>query len=282
MEYVAPDTLQDVWRALDFDGAQCLAGGQSLIAMMNLGLATPSRLVSLRRIAELRGIARAPDGTVRIGAMTTHAELAALDERGSAGLLSRAARVVAYPAVRNRGTLGGAVALADPAADYPVVLTALDATIEIASAHGARDVPARGFFRGMFDTALAPGEIVAAVRLHSLPSVAGTAYEKLAIVAGDYAIVSVAAVATTNGTAHAAIGGYGMKPIVIAGIERSVEPEQFASHMLERLPDPPADHRASSAYRRRVAPRLVARAVAHALDASLAGANEPRNAGKST
>ena len=273
MEYVAPGTLHDVWRALDFDGAQCLAGGQSLVAMMNLGLASPARLVSLRRIAELRGITRAADGSLRIGAMTTHAELAALDAPDGATLLAQAASVVAYPAVRNRGTLGGVVALADPAADYPVALVALDATIEIASARGTRDVPAREFFRGMFDTALMPGEIVAAVRLGPLPTATGMAYEKLSIVAGDYAIVSVAAITTASGAAHAAIGGYAMQPLVIAGFERSAEPEPFAASILARLPDPPADHRASSAYRRRVAPRLVARAVRRALDAAQARAS---------
>jgi len=282
MEYVAPATLDDLWHALDFDGAQCLAGGQSLVAMMNLGLATPARLVSLRRIDALRGAARAADGSLRIGAMTTHAELAGLDASGGAGLLAQAARVVAYPAVRNRGTLGGVVALADPAADYPVALVALDATIEIASARGTRDVPARDFFRGMFDTLLAPGEIVAAVRLVPAPPDSGTAYEKLSIVAGDYAIVSVAAVAATNGDVRAAIGGYAMKPIVIAGFERSAEPEELAARVLERMPDPPADHRASGAYRRRVAPRLVARAVRHALDAAQARRNRPRNTGNRT
>jgi aerobic carbon-monoxide dehydrogenase medium subunit len=111
MDYVAPQTLDEAYRALAVEDARCLAGGQSLVAMMNLGLLEPARLVSLRRISALRGILRQGDGSLRIGAMTTHAELAALDvpDAGPA-LLAQAARVVAYPAVRAVGTSGGSVA----------------------------------------------------------------------------------------------------------------------------------------------------------------------------
>ena len=139
MEYIAPRTLDEAYRALEADESRCLAGGQSLVAMMNLGLLAPSRLVSLRRIDALRGIAVQPDGGVRIGAMTTHAELASLATSAAGpALLAKAARVVAYPAVRAWGTIGGSVAHADPAADYPVALVAADAMIEIGSAAGTR------------------------------------------------------------------------------------------------------------------------------------------------
>lgn len=260
MDYVAPDTIMDACRALEADGAHCLAGGQSLVAMMNLGLATPERLVSLRRIAGLRDIATTRDGGLRIGAMTTHAELAALAARSPATrLLAQAARVVAYPAVRNRGTIGGSVALADPAADYPVALVLLDAVIEIASATAERSVPAREFFRGMFDTALARGEIVAAIRIPPQPVRAGTAYEKLSLVAGDFAILSVAAIVGTD--VRVAIGGYAMKPILLSGLDPSNEAQEAAAQQLALHGDPPSDQRASAAYRRRVAPELVRRAV---------------------
>jgi carbon-monoxide dehydrogenase medium subunit len=260
MDYVAPETVVDACRALEADGAHCLAGGQSLIAMMNLGLATPERLVSLRRIAELRGIAPTPDGALRIGAMTTHAELAGLRaDSPSAALLAQAARVVAYPAVRNRGTLGGSLALADPAADYPVALVAIDAIIELVSASGRRSVPAREFFRGIFDTALVRGEIVAAVRLPPLPGRAGTAYEKLSLVAGDFAILSVAAVKGND--LRVAIGGYAMKPVLMTGLDAAGNVHEQAARELARLPAPPADQRATAGYRRRVAPELVSRAV---------------------
>jgi carbon-monoxide dehydrogenase medium subunit len=260
VDYVAPDTLADACRALEADGSHCLAGGQSLVAMMNLGLATPQRLVSLRRISELRGIEATRDGGLRIGAMTTHAEIADLlsDAPGSS-LLAQTARVVAYPAVRHRGTIGGSVALADPAADYPVALVVLDAVIEIASAGGRRDVRAREFFRGMFDTALEPGDIVCAIRIPPLPARIGAAYEKLSIVAGDFAIVSVAAISSAD--VQVAIGGYAMKPILLSGFAASDAGLQAALRELAARGDPPSDHRGSAAYRRRVAPELIRRAM---------------------
>ena len=269
MEYVAPATLDDACRALQTDGAQCLAGGQSLVAMMNLGLATPARLVSLRRVGELRGIQRKADGSVRIGAMTTHAELASLaDNEATTRLLAQTARVVAYPAVRNRGTIGGSVSLADPAADYPVALVALDAAIEIASSNGRRSIAAIEFFRGMFETSLAPNEIVTAIHLPPLARDVGTAYEKLTIVAGDFGILSVAVVAPSthaqsnarDGHVRVALGGYGMKPILLSNVQRADKLEAITDQ-LAGYGDPPGDHRASSAYRRRVAPALVARTL---------------------
>jgi carbon-monoxide dehydrogenase medium subunit len=172
--------------------------------------------------------------------MTTHAELAELTHPSPAArLLAQAARVVAYPAVRAWGTIGGSVAHADPAADYPVVLVAANAEIEIGSARGSRRVAARAFFRGLFETALEGGEIVKAIHLpHGAPD-AHSKYEKLSLVAGDFAILSVAALGR-----EVAVGGYGPTPLridEIAGIA------------------PMEDQRASAAYRRRVLPELVKR-----------------------
>ena len=267
MEYIVPDTLADACRALEAQGAQCLAGGQSLVAMMNLGLAAPERLVSLRRIAALRGIATARDGGLRIGAMTTHAELARLrSDVPGAMLLAQAARLVAYPAIRNRGTIGGSVALADPAADYPVALVAADATIELASAGRTRDVPARDFFRNMFETALAQGEIVAAIRIPP-DAGSGTAYEKLSLVAGDFAILSVAAIVGRD--TGVAIGGYAMRPLLLSGLGVADGGVADIARRLAALGEPPSDHRASAAYRRRVAPELVLRAVRAAAQRAL-------------
>jgi carbon-monoxide dehydrogenase medium subunit len=243
MDYVAPATLEEAYRALQMDEARCLAGGQSLVAMMNLGLVSPARLVSLRRIEALRGIRTEGNGNLRIGAMTTHAELAELNHVSSAAsLLAQAARVVAYPAVRAWGTIGGSVAHADPAADYPVVLVAAEAVIEIGSSSGSRRVPAREFFRGLFETALRKGEIVTAVHLPPGPST-HTHYEKLSLVAGDFAILSVAAIGK-----RVAVGGYGTKPLLIEEIGKT----QAAN-----------DHRASAAYRRRVLPELIRRCTSH-------------------
>ena len=240
MEYVAPASLDEAYRALEADDARCLAGGQSLVAMMNLGLVSPARLDSLRRISSLRGVEAQHDGGVRIGAMTTHAELAELKHSSPAArLLAQAARVVAYPAVRAWGTIGGSIAHADPAADYPVVLVAAGATIEIGSTRGARRVPAQDFFRGLFDTALEKGEIVTAIYLPPGPPDLPCKYEKLSLVAGDFAILSVAAMG-----AEVTIGGYAPRPLKMNEVTRT---------------EPMADQRASAEYRRRVLPELVKR-----------------------
>lgn len=231
---------------------------------MNLGLVSPSRLVSLRRINSLRGIVRQADGSLRIGAMTTHAELADLDvaEAGPA-LLAEAARVVAYPAVRMQGTLGGSVAHADPAADYPVALTAAGASVEIGSARGTRIVAARDFFRGMFTTALEPHEIVTAIYVPPGPQKARGAYEKLSLVAGDFAIVSVAAIVCR--TAQIAVGGCSPKPLFVSGLDVSDAALLAVGKRLAAECDPPSDQRASGAYRRKVLPELLRRAVHTAL-----------------
>lgn len=229
MDFVAPTTLDEAFRALEPEDARCLAGGQSLVAMMNLGLVSPSRLVSLRRIRSLRGIERT-DG-LRIGAMVTHEELAALE---GDHLLAQVARVIAYPAIRAWGTIGGSVAHADPAADYPVALLALDATIEVQSVKGKRRIAAGEFFRGLFETALQKGEIVTAI--HVPPQRGKSAYEKLSLVAGDFAIVSVAM------AERIAIGGCSPAPV-----------------LLENVSEVMGDQRASAAYRKKVLPELVRR-----------------------
>lgn len=266
MDFLAPTTLDEAYRALMADEALCLAGGQSLVAMMNLGLVSPGRLVSLRRIGALRGIARQADAGLRIGAMTTHAELAELEERQAGpALLAQAARVVAYPAVRAQGTLGGSIAHADPAADYPVALTAAGARIEIGSAVGTRKVAAEDFFRGLFETALQKGEIVTAIELPAGPVGARAAYVKLSLVEGDFAILSVAAV--VGRTARVAVGGLGSKPLLLSDLEPSPQALLAAGRKLAAGSDPPSDHRASASYRRKVVPELIRRTVYKALAA---------------
>lgn len=265
MEYVAPATLDEAFRALETDDARCLAGGQSLVAMMNLGLVAPAKLVSLRRIEALHGIQVQADGGLRIGAMTTHAQLAALKARAAGpALLAQAARVVAYPAVRAWGTIGGSVALADPAADYPAALVVAQAVIEVASLAGARRIAAQDFFRGLFETALAKGEVVTAIHVPAGAAGARSAYEKLSLVAGDFAIVSVAAIASR--TARVAVGGCGVKPALLADIGTSDDALREAGRALADSCEPSDDHRASAAYRRRVLPELIRRAVRTALD----------------
>ncbi len=276
MEFHSPTTIEEACRLLSAPDARALAGGQSLVAMMNLGLVTPQRLVSLRRIEGLAAIQTLPDGGVRIGAMTTHAELAAFAPHAAGPrLVTLAARVVAYPAVRNLGTIGGAVALADPSADYPCALVAAGASIEIASADGTRVVTAADFFRGVFETALGAGELVSAIHVPPGPAGAGAHYEKFSLVAGDFAIAAVAAIVAADRTrcraAQIAIGACGPLPVRSHAAEQTLCAGRLddlaiaaAGATIAGACSPSDDARASAAYRRRIVPALVRRALAGA------------------
>ena len=161
--------------------------------------------------------------------------------------------------MRAWGTIGGAVAHADPAADYPAALVAADASIEVASAAGDRRIAAREFFRGIFETALGKGEIVTAIHVPAGPPGGGAAYQKLSLVAGDFAILSVAAIVA--GTARVAIGGCGPTPLYADDLDLADAALLEAGRTLAAQSDPPDDHRASAAYRRKVLPELIRRAV---------------------
>ena len=276
MEFHSPTTIDEACRLLAAPDARALAGGQSLVAMMNLGLVAPQRLIGLRCIAGLAGIRTLPDGGVRIGAMTTHAELAALAPQAAGPrLVTLAARVVADPAVRNQGTIGGAVALADPSADYPCALVAADASIEITSVGGTRLVAAADFFRGVYETALGAGELVSAIHVPPGPADAGAHYEKFALVAGDYANAAVAAVVATDATrchtARIAVGACGPRPVRSPAAEQTLCADRLddaaiarASAAIAAACSPSDDSRASAAYRRRIVPALIRRAIAGA------------------
>jgi aerobic carbon-monoxide dehydrogenase medium subunit len=192
-------------------GAKLLAGGHSLVPLMKLRLAAPPAVVDIGRIAELRGISRDGDH-MRIGALTTHAELAASRElQSTASALPQAAAIVGDPAVRNRGTIGGNIAHADPASDLPTVLVALDARIVAAGPNGERTIAADQFFTGIMTTALADDEILVAIHVPIAEKGQGSSYEKFSHPASRYAVVGVAAwVAVKDGTCSAvrvALGG---------------------------------------------------------------------------
>jgi carbon-monoxide dehydrogenase medium subunit len=270
--YHRPATVEEAVAALAaIEGARCLAGGATLVAMMNARLAEPPALVSLAGIAELSGIAPEAGGGLRIGAMTRHRDTAA-DARlsGTLAVLRNAARQIANPPVRNMGTIGGSIAFADPAADYPPALVATAAEIEIAGPSGRRRLPAEDFFRGWYETALAPGELVVAVHLPPARPGAGI-YRKFARVAGDFAIASVALAAAREGGVRVAVGGCGPKPIHLAEADALLarglgDPEaaRAAGERLAAAADPVDDTRATAAYRRLLVPRLVADVAAEA------------------
>src|SRR5262245_46047486 len=178
MKFASPETLGEALSPLAADGARCLAGGQSLVAMMNARLVSPSALVSLRRIPELSSVTALPDGGLRIGAMVTHAEVARLKTpaAGSA-LLAQAAAQIGHPAIRNQGTIGGALAHADPAADYPAPMLCAGVRIIAAGTTDTRAIPAAAFFKGYYETALRPGEIITAVEVPPGPASGIAHYE---------------------------------------------------------------------------------------------------------
>ena len=269
---VRPRTVAEALALLDGEEeARPLAGGASLVAMMNADLLSPSLLVSLRDIPEFKGISPAPGGGLRIGAMTRHCETAAAaDLSGTLAVLRAAAGRIANPPVRNMGTMGGSISLADPGADYPAALVALGARIEIASLAGTCLLPARDFFVDWYTTALKPGELVTAVLL---PAPAGGIglYHKLARVAGDFATVSVALTAAQTGEVTLAIGGCGPFPIADAAADRELSGRlgdpaaaRRAGEILAALANPVDDVRASADYRRLVIPRMVARIAGEA------------------
>ena len=257
------------------EGARPLAGGATLVAMMNAKLVEPTRLVSLARIEELQQTERLPDGHLKLGAMRCHRQNAFESGlRDGQRVVSAAAAQIANPPVRNMGTLGGSIAFADPAADYPPALVAADASIEVAGPEGRRILPAESFFHGWYETDLQPGEIVTAVILPPAPVGSLGHYEKLCRVTGDFALASVAVTLVRGGATgiaalRFAVGGCGGGPIRVPAAEellikegRAALPE--AGALLQEALDPVDDARASADYRRQVAPRLLAKALAAA------------------
>lgn len=274
MQFVEPETVEEVVAALAADPtSRCLAGGATLVAMMNADLVEPGGLVSLRRVPQLATLTVEVDGTAVIGAMARHAAVARFDGfRGAQRIVRAAAARIGHPAVRNMGTIGGSICHADPSADYPTAITAAAATIDIAGPSGSRQLAAADFFVDWFETALEPGELVTAVRLPADLPLAGVHYEKFTRADGDFATVSVAAVVSiTDGLCEAvrvAVGGAAERPVrdpeaeaALVGAPLSPAGLAALGEALQGRCNPIDDVRASAAYRLALVPRLVARAV---------------------
>ncbi len=192
--YQRPASLDEALRILASNGeAKVLAGGQSLLPLLKLRIAAAETLVDIGRIAELKGVRQLPDGRLAVGALTTYRELADSPARHY-GVLGDALPGIGDVQVRNRGTIGGAIAHADPASDMPACLLALDAELVARSAGGERTIPIDGFFEGSFATGLEPGEILTEIRLPGPRKDAGSAYASLEQSASGYALVGAAAV----------------------------------------------------------------------------------------
>ena len=199
--YAKPSSVDEVLGLLREHGdeATILAGGQSLMPTMNMRLSAPSLVIDINGLSDLSGISDAGD-YLRIGAMTRHVEIeTSADVAAHAPLITMAMPSIAHPAIRNRGTIGGSVAMADPAAELPACLSALNAEIEIAGQSGVRKVAAKDFFKALYETAAGDDEILTAIEIPKLGSGYRSAFDELARRHGDYAMCGVAA--------HAKIGG---------------------------------------------------------------------------
>ncbi len=279
-EYHVPKTLAEASRLVaQFGGeGKVLAGGHSLVPLMKLRLAAPKHLIDIGRIAELRYI-REDNGNVQIGALTTHFQIESSDLlKSKCPLLPEAAREIGDVQVRNKGTLGGSLAHADPAADWPASILALDAEIKAASERGERWIPAKDFFVDLLTTALKPDEILTAVRVPALPARAGDAYVKLAQPASGFAIVGVAARVVLNekgavGEVGVGVTGVGPKAYRAAAVEdvlRGKTPsakrlEEAAAHAAEGV-EANSDLYASAEYRAHLARVYTRRALEKALE----------------
>lgn len=219
--------------------AKIIAGGQSLLPLMKLRLARPDRLIDIGRLDSLRGVRSLPDGRLAIGALTTYAQL--LEESSVMGLalMADALPRIADAQVRNRGTIGGAIAHADPAADMPAVLLALDAEVVARSAHhGERTIPIGEFFDGAFSTALAPDELLTEIRVPAPSGSYGSAYRMLEQPASGFAIAGVASVVGRTGggsgegevdDVRVAVTGVGDKPYRATSVEGALRGTKLGS-----------------------------------------------------
>jgi len=254
--YVKPASLGEVFDLLERhgEGAKLLAGGQSLIPSLNMRLSSPELLVDIGGLRFLSGV-QVKNGFVRIGALTTHAEIGRSTEiRQHVPLLAQAAPHIAHPAIRNRGTLGGSLALADPAAEYPACAMALEAVIVVAGRKGERRVKAAEFFKGLFETDLKPGELLLAAEFPVAKKDDRSIFLELARRQGDYAIIGLAA-----HNSRLVFLGAGPTP-VFARNASSQDSLERAKQALAQDLDPPADLYHSSATKLHLAGVLVERA----------------------
>jgi carbon-monoxide dehydrogenase medium subunit len=276
-DYVVADSVEGAVAALAKAGgdAKILAGGQSLVPMLNFRLLRPAVLVDINRIPELAFIAEAGDA-VRIGALTRHYQLetSPLIARHFP-VLSCAMTHVAHLAIRNRGTIGGSLSHADPAAELPMMALLLDATLHVVSGAGKRSVAARDFFRDALTVDLAEDEMLAEIDLPKLPAGTGWGFEEVARRAGDFALTAVGVTLTASGhavtEARIALTGVGPTPLRVGEAERLLAGAAIGPRLTADVIDavraaiePDSDLHASADYRRHLAGVLTGRALAAA------------------
>ena len=276
--YHRPATIAEAVALLDAlqDDVKVLAGGQSLVPLMNFRLSVPAELVDINGIAELTGHDVTGD-VLRLGALTRHHELErSATVRGAAPLLTLAAPYIGHPQIRSMGTLGGSLSHADPAAELPGIMLALDARMVAASARGERIVPAAEFFVSHFTTALEPDELLTAVEVPVAAERTGHAFLEVAARYGDFALVGAGAAVTVDedgAITEARIGCTSVAPTPVRAaaaeeLLRGATPDADVLAEVERVVagalEPTPELKASAAYKRRTAGVLVARAVRQA------------------
>lgn len=285
-DYVCPESVPDALGALASDGgeARALAGGQSLVPMMSLGLAAPERLVDIGRLP-LAGAERS-GATVRLGALTRHRELERSAElAGMAPLAAEAARFIGNPRVRNRGTLGGSLSHADPASELGTVVLAYGGRAIVTGTGGERAVAFDDFFHGFFATAVGEGELLTAVELDVPGDGSGHGFHEVAGRADDFAIAAASAVVTLDASgascaeARLALAGVDDRPLRIAAGEELCRGAVLDGPLLERVAaavadavSPETDAFISASYRKRVAGACAARALGAAWERAGGGA----------
>lgn len=274
-EYHAPTSLDEAIGLLGQygDDAKVLAGGQSLIPAMKLRLAQPGHLIDISRMPDLAGLTNSFDG-LRIGALTRETALeTSADVRERYAMLHDAAGVIADPLVRNLATVGGNIAHADPANDHPAVMLAYRAEVEAQGPNGSRTIPIDDFFLGAFETALAPDEILTAIRIPAPPAQSGGAYVKFERKVGDYAIAAAAVQLAldadgTIASAGLALTNAGYTPIrssraeeALVGQAASDEAFKRAADLAAEDADPTGDLRGDADYKRAMARTMTLRAL---------------------
>ena len=276
--YHRPGAVDEVLALLARHGeeAKLLAGGQSLLPLMKLRLAAPAHLIDLNRIAALKGI-REDGGEIRIGAMTTENELIASALLwAKCPLIPEAAQAIADPQVRNRGTLGGDIVHGDPGNDQPAIMMALDASLVLSASGGERVVPANGFYVGIFETQMAPSELLTEIRVPIPPAGTGHSYRKLKRKVGDFATAAAAALITLDGgtcsRAAVTLTNAGSTPVRVSEAEALLTGQAIDAALIDRAAeravaasDPVEDLRGSVDYKKHMAGEMTKRALTQAL-----------------
>jgi carbon-monoxide dehydrogenase medium subunit len=284
-EYAAPRSLDDALALLAEHGnrARVLAGGQSLIPLLNFRLAHPEVLVDINRVAGLNHV-RADDGGLAIGALARqHAVERSAEVRARVPILAEACHLIGHLPIRHRGTVGGNLAHADPASELPAVMMALEAQLTVARRGSTRTLPAGGFFTGPLTTALAPGELLTEIRVPGLPPRTAGAFVEMARRAGDYALVGVAALVTLDDAgrcqrARLALCGVGPTPVRAVRAEEALIGQPPGGAALDEAASraaaatsPASDLHGSAEFRRKLARHFTRLAIQTAAQRASAG-----------